>query len=98
MLVVVLIAVVVAPDEYGDLEARGAVIDHDTGRIQPVNRRCPFQGIGDLCVLHTAGRKPRGCVISPFTFNEQNTLIVRNRYRMLDEYAAILRDVVLTRD
>ena len=77
------IAVVVAPDEYGDLEARGAVIDHDTGRIQPVNRRCPFQGIGDLCVLHTAGRKPRGCVISPFTFNEQNTLIVRNRYRML---------------
>jgi hypothetical protein len=82
------IAVIVTSAEAVALRRRGAVVD-DRGRVQPVNRRCPFQGVGDhLCTLHAHPDKPGGCIISPFTINDSNTLIVRNRYRMLPCFKA----------
>jgi Fe-S-cluster containining protein len=44
---------------------------------------CPFKK-EHLCTIHT--EKPFGCKASPFTFNKNDTLIIRNRYRLLKCY------------
>lgn len=83
------IAVVVTPDEAIRLRAHGAHIDDTTGRVAPVNRRCPFQSATThMCRLHDSPDKPKGCIISPFTINKSDTLIVRNRYRRLPCFKA----------
>lgn len=45
---------------------------------------CPFKTDSGLCSIHD--KKPFGCAASPFTLTKKNTLIVRNRYRMLKCY------------
>lgn len=83
------IAVVVSPPEAVRLRVRGAAVDDETGRVAPVDRRCPFQGADDhLCGLHGTEDKPFGCIASPFTINKTGTLIVRNRYRLLPCFKA----------
>jgi Fe-S-cluster containining protein len=83
------IAVVVTPAEAIQLRKHGAHIDDSTGRVAPVNRRCPFQSVTThACKLHDTPDKPKGCIISPFTINNSNTLIVRNRYRRLPCFKA----------
>lgn len=52
------------------------------GFLVPVNGLCPFKTKEGLCGTHQD--KPFGCIISPFTLNTNNTLIVRNRYRLLN--------------
>lgn len=58
------------------------------GRIENgllvTGKKCPFKTSEDLCSIHTT--KPFGCIASPFTLNTNDTLIVRNRYRMLRCY------------
>ena len=79
------IAVTITPKE-ADTLARiyGTHTDQDTGRITPINKRCPHQDTNShLCTLHDTPHKPAGCIISPFTINTGGTLIVRNRYRLL---------------
>jgi hypothetical protein len=41
-----------------------------------------------MCKLHESPDKPTGCIISPFTINKSDTLIVRNRYRRLPCFKA----------
>lgn len=83
------IAVVVTPREAIALRRHGATVDDETGRVAPVDRRCPFQSAEThLCGLHDTGDKPAGCTISPFTINANGTLIVRNRYRLLPCFKA----------
>ncbi len=83
------IAVVVTIEEAPRLRARGAAVDPETLRLQPINKRCPFQHPeSHLCGLHGSPDKPRGCIISPFTINPNGTLIVRNRYRLLPCFKA----------
>lgn len=83
------IAVVVTKSEAITLRVLGAEVDSDSGRVAPINRRCPFQsGETHLCSLHNSSAKPRGCIISPFTINLNRTLIVRNRYRLLPCFKA----------
>jgi hypothetical protein len=57
------------------------------GFVQPVEdaRGCPFKRDG-LCVLHGTPDKPFGCIASPFTLNANDTLIIRNRYKLLPCY------------
>jgi Fe-S-cluster containining protein len=83
------IAVTVTDTVEADrIRAEGATVDPVTLRIEPVNRRCPFQDRDThLCGLHD-GRQPFGCVASPFTLSKRDTLIVRNRYRMLKCFKA----------
>lgn len=82
------IAVVVTPVEAPRLRALGATVDPDTGRLAPVDRRCPFQDRHThLCTVH-ATDEPLGCILSPFTINGSGTLIVRNRYRLLPCFKA----------
>lgn len=81
------IAVVVTTREAVRLRALGATVDPTSGRVAPVDRRCPFQGADHLCTIHGPD-EPLGCVVSPFTINANGTLIVRNRYRMLPCFKA----------
>ena len=52
---------------------------------KPGGRGCPFK-VDGLCGLHFTPDKPFGCIASPFTLNKNDTLIVRNRYKMLPCY------------
>lgn len=82
------IAVVVTRKEALNLMRLGATVDPTSGRVEPVNRRCPFQHPDThLCTIHGPD-EPAGCVISPFTINPTGTLIVRNRYRLLPCFKA----------
>lgn len=78
--------ITIHPSEIDTIEARGGVIDN--GLLQPKQgeKRCPFKTDEHLCGLHFTDDKPFGCIASPFTVNKNNTLIVRNRYRMLKCY------------
>lgn len=67
----------------GEVDERGFL------RPKPGEKGCPFKEEGsNLCVLHATGEKPSGCIASPFTFNANRLLIVRNRYRLLKCYKA----------
>ena len=74
-------------DETNNIENRGGVIVD--GLLKPLRGKkgCPFKK-SNLCSLHETKDKPFGCIASPFTLNKNNTLIVRNRYKMLPCYKA----------
>ena len=83
------ISVVIHPKEMDGLDFQGEeVVD---GFLTAKNKRCPFQEDLGLCSLHKgdvnhggySNKKPFGCVTSPFTLNHNDTLIVRNRYKLL---------------
>ena len=79
---------VTGPTEAQRIEGRGGTVDRRTWRIQPVNKRCPFQHPEThLCTIHDDD-EPFGCIASPFTITNRGTLIVRNRYRLLRCYRA----------
>ncbi len=78
--------ITIHPSEEKAITGRGGVIAG--GLLQPHNgaRVCPFKTDTHLCGLHFTPDKPFGCIASPFTLNENGTLIVRNRYKMLRCY------------
>ncbi len=77
------IKVVVSNSEIDKFAAKGASIKNNF--IQPDERGlCPFKNDNGLCNTH--GEKPMGCRISPFILTSKDTLIVRNRYRLLKCY------------
>ncbi len=53
--------------------------------LESVNGKCLYKD-NNLCGLHGTDKKPFGCIVSPFTLNSNNTLIVRNRYRLFKCY------------
>lgn len=63
-------------------------VNIENGLLQPSKgeKRCPFKSEENLCSLHYTDDKPFGCIASPFTLNKNNTLIVRNRYKLLKCY------------
>lgn len=74
-------------EEELPLISRGAVIQE--GMLQPdsATRKCPFKNSDtSLCMLHGTADKPLGCIASPFTLTSRDTLIVRNRYKLLKCY------------
>lgn len=80
------ISVAVTPLEVYALARRGATITD--GLIEADSRdMCPFQMSGTfLCDLHGSPTKPFGCQVSPFILTSRDTLVVRNRYRLLKCY------------
>jgi hypothetical protein len=66
-------------ERYG-VDVRGGFIIPAEGA-----RGCPFKRQG-LCILHGTPDKPFGCIASPFTLNANDTLIIRNRYKLLPCY------------
>ena len=55
------------------------------GLLQPDSqtKKCPHKREDGLCGIHGTSLKPFGCIASPFTLNNRNTLIIRNRYSMM---------------
>lgn len=73
-------------DEAG-VRARGATVTDGYLDPRPGTRGCPFQDRDTwLCSLHHTPDKPFGCIASPFVLTVRDTLVVRNRYRMLRCY------------
>lgn len=77
------VLITIHPSEEYKITARGGVVKN--GLLQPKTgcKVCPFKNKEHLCSLHFTEDKPFGCIASPFTLTTKNTLIVRNRYRML---------------
>jgi hypothetical protein len=63
----------------------GEVDESGMLRDKLCNGVCMFKSDDGLCGIH-GDNQPFGCKASPFTLNSNNTLIVRNRYRMLRCY------------
>jgi len=80
------IMVTIHPSEQANIEALGGIVKD--GLLQPKVgcKKCPFKQRDSLCGIHFSGYKPFGCIASPFTLNSSDTLIVRNRYRLLKCY------------
>ena len=78
------ISVAVHELERTHIESLGGVVK-DGMLLADERGLCPFKANDGLCRIHDQG-KPLGCIASPFTFNHNNTLIVRNRYRRLGCY------------
>lgn len=71
---------VVEGEEQDRIESLGATIQD--GLMYPDERGlCPFKNNDGLCAIND--KKPFSCTVSPFSLNKTDTLIVRNRYRML---------------
>ena len=78
------IMVTVHASETERVEALGAKVVN--GFIVADERGlCPFKRDDGLCGIHGA-QQPFGCRASPFTLNDNDTLVVRNRYRVLRCY------------
>lgn len=77
--------ITIHPSEEAAMRALGQEVDG--GLLVTPERRCPFKTEKHLCALHDTGQKPFGCCASPFTLTKRDTLIVRNRYRMLPCYS-----------
>jgi hypothetical protein len=76
--------VTIHPSEREAIEQRGGKVVGSFLQPAPGAKGCPFQrGDDHLCSLHHTADKPFGCIASPFTLNKNDTLVVRNRYRML---------------
>ena len=71
------------PEEEQKHKDKGFIVID--GLLQPNSktRQCPHKLNNGLCGVHNTYLKPFGCIASPFTLNDSNTLIVRNRYSML---------------
>jgi len=78
--------ITIHPSEQAMIESVGGVVID--GLLQPnaATRKCVFKTADHLCGLHGTSCKPFGCIASPFTLNKNDTLIVRNRYRLLKCY------------
>lgn len=75
--------ITIHPSEEAAIAALGGVVKD--GLLQPKKgcKVCPFKTKEHLCGIHFTPSKPFGCIASPFTLNKSDTLIVRNRYRLL---------------
>lgn len=78
--------ITIHPSEEDRIGKRGGVVRNGLLMPREGERRCPFKTEDHLCSLHFTPDKPFGCIASPFTLNKNNTLIVRNRYRLLPCY------------
>lgn len=80
--------ITIHPVEQRRIEALGGKVENGLLQPKPGCRVCPFKTADFLCSLHGKPVKPFGCIASPFTLNANDTLIVRNRYKLLPCYKA----------
>lgn len=77
--------VAVLDDEIPRIEALGGKVVNNMLQPKP-GGGCPFQQANGFCSLHASGEKPMTCWLLPFTLNDNDTLIVKNRNRRLACY------------
>jgi len=71
------------PHEAQQQEKQGYATNNGMLQPDPKTGKCPHKQTNGLCGLHNTGHKPFGCIASPFTLNDSDTLIIRNRYNMM---------------
>jgi len=70
--------ITINPDEEEMIKDKGGIVVE--GLLQ-AGDKCPFKTLDNRCAINET--KPFGCKASPFILTSKDTLIVRNRYRML---------------
>ena len=78
--------ITIHPSENERIESLGGVVINNMLQPREGEKKCPFKTKDNLCGIHFSAGEPFGCIVSPFTLNKNNTLIVRNRYRLLKCY------------
>lgn len=78
------IVVTVHDSEKERMEKIGAILEGNFIKDVSGCGKCTFKSDEGFCKIHED--KPFGCKASPFTLNQNNTLIIRNRYRLLKCY------------
>ena len=73
--------ITIHPTEEEWIKKAGGQIENG---VLKTGNKCPFKTSEDLCAIQST--KPFGCIASPFTLTAKDTLIIRNRYRMLRCY------------
>lgn len=68
------------PEEETQQKQIGNKVENHLLLPDPKTGKCPNKTEDGLCKLHYTDIKPFGCIISPFTINKNNTLIIRHRY------------------
>lgn len=87
-------SIVLLPREAERLGAEyGAPVALDPPRLlaSPESRGCSgchFHASDGLCGLHETPDKPVACIASPWILSSRDTLVIRNRYRLLICYRA----------
>ena len=71
------------PEEVLIQEAAGYKTHEGLLLANPETGKCPHKQTDGLCAVHGTKLKPFGCIVSPFTLNNSDTLIIRNRYSMM---------------
>lgn len=66
------------PEEAKAQKKLGFTVKDGLLLASPKTGKCPHKQANGLCKIHP--QKPFGCIASPFTLNNSNTLIIRNRY------------------
>jgi len=72
--------------EIESIVNRGGIVENGLLKNKNNVGKCFFKDENNLCKLHFTPDKPFGCIASPFTLNNNKTLIVRNRYKLLKCY------------
>ena len=75
--------ITIHPKEKERIKNFGGVIEDNFLINKNYDNKCFFKK-ENLCTIHD--NKPYGCLFSPFTLSKKDTLIVRNRYRLLRCY------------
>lgn len=54
-------------------------------KLQPNSetKKCPHLKRCGFCSIHFTKHKPFGCIVSPFTINKNNTIVIRYRYMVM---------------
>jgi len=68
------------PNEAELQLARGFNVIDGLLQPDPMTGKCPHKLSNGFCGVHGTELKPFGCIASPFTLNDNDTLIIRNRY------------------
>lgn len=80
--------ITIHPSEIKKITDIGGVVENGLLLPRPGERKCPFKTQDNLCSIHFTQNKPFRCIASPFTLNHNDTLIIRNRYRLLKCFKA----------
>ena len=71
------------PDEADYQLSKGYSVENNLLQADKKTGKCPHINKIGFCALHGSPNKPFGCIASPFTLNNANTLIIRNRYSLM---------------
>ena len=79
-------AVFASDEEVLSYKGMGVEFTDENRLYDEKTHHCPFEDEDGLCKMHMSKNKPLSCVLSPFTLNDNGTLVIGYRYYNLKCY------------